>query len=277
VTADPVQPSYIMATNPTEVERDRLEGLEALYDATSFAALADLGVGPGWTVLEAGAGHGSVARWLADRVGPTGAVHAVDVDVRFLADLPDHVVVRRADVEADELRTDAAPDGYDLVHARMLVANLTAPDAAVDRLAAAVRPGGWLVLEEPVWLFTPEAAARWPSPRRALLERVARAWHAVMDRARLDAFAGLAGPGRLRARGFVDVGLRLRSDGVFGATPAARARRATHAQYGRLALEAGLIDEATVAEFLTVFDDPAEVLDYVVLGSCWGRRPGPAR
>jgi SAM-dependent methyltransferase len=266
-----VSPGYIMAANPTDVDRHRLAGLEALYDPATCAVLDELGVGTGWRALEAGAGHGSVARWLAERIGPTGEVHAIDVDLRFLDDLPAHVTVRRADVEHDDLRAGGA--GFDLVHARMLVANLVDPAAALDRLAMAVRPGGWLVVEDPVWLLTGDAATRWPSPRRAVLAVVARAWHEVMARAALDAFAGLAGPGRLRDRGFVEVGLRLRSDGVFGGTAAALARRATHEQYGRLAVEAGLIDPAVVEQFLEVFDDPTEVLDYVVLGSCWGRRP----
>ncbi len=210
-----VQPGYIMAANPDAIEADRLAGLEALYDPITVAVLEGLGVAPGWTVLDAGAGHGSIARWLAERVGPGGRVHAVDLDLRFLVDLPAHVVVRRADVEGASLLTDDA-DGFDLVHARMLLANLTAPEAATDRLAEAVRPAGWLVVEEPVWLLTPDAAARWPSTRRPLLVEIARAWHALMDAAHLDAFAGLAGPARLRSRGFDEVGLRLRSDGVFG-------------------------------------------------------------
>jgi SAM-dependent methyltransferase len=268
-----VQPGYIMAANPDAVEADRLAGLEALYDPSTVAVLDGLGVAPGAIVCEVGAGHGSIARWMADRVGPGGRVHAVDIDPRFLVGLPEHVIVRRVDVEAESLLTADVADGFDLVHTRMLLANLPAPEAATDRLAAAVGRGGWLVVEEPVWLFTPEAAARWPSKRRALLAEIARAWHSLMDDARLDAFAGLAGPARLRSRGFDEIGLRLRSDGVFGGTPAAGARRATHEQYGRLAVAAGLVDPKRVTEFLEVFDDPDEVLDYVVLGSAWGRRP----
>jgi SAM-dependent methyltransferase len=271
-----VRPGYIMAANPDPIEADRLSGLEALYDPATVAVLDGLGIAPGATVLEAGAGHGSITRWLADRVGPGGRVHAVDIDPRFLVGLPQHVVVRRVDVEAESLLSADVSEGFHLVHARMLLANLTAPEAAMDRLAEAVRPGGWLVVEEPVWLFTPDAAARWPSTRRPLLVEIARAWHALMDASSLDAFAGLAGPTRLRSRGFGEVGLRLRSDGVFGGTPAARARRATHEQYGRLAVAAGLADPKRVAEFLEVFDDPDEVLDYVVLGSTWGRRPPAA-
>lgn len=59
-------------------EHDRLHALEALFDDASAHHLARLGVGPGWRCLEVGAGAGGVARWLADRVGPSGQVLATD-------------------------------------------------------------------------------------------------------------------------------------------------------------------------------------------------------
>jgi ubiquinone/menaquinone biosynthesis C-methylase UbiE len=40
-------------------------------------------VQPGWRCLEVGAGRGSMAVWLAQRVGPSGHVVATDVDVGF--------------------------------------------------------------------------------------------------------------------------------------------------------------------------------------------------
>jgi ubiquinone/menaquinone biosynthesis C-methylase UbiE len=47
----------------------RFELLAACHDAASQRRAAALGVGPGWRCLDAGAGHGSFARWLAQRVG----------------------------------------------------------------------------------------------------------------------------------------------------------------------------------------------------------------
>jgi hypothetical protein len=42
--------------------------------------LAALGIQKGWHCLEVGAGHGVVARWLAEQVGPTGRVVATDIN-----------------------------------------------------------------------------------------------------------------------------------------------------------------------------------------------------
>jgi len=40
------------------------------------------------------------------------------------------------------------PSSYDLVHARNLLMHLPDPKAALQRLYAAVRPGGWLMVED---------------------------------------------------------------------------------------------------------------------------------
>jgi len=68
-------PSYVMP-NSWERARQRLELLEASYDAASFKRASRLGVREGWRCLDAGAGGGSFARWLSTQVGPAGSVIA---------------------------------------------------------------------------------------------------------------------------------------------------------------------------------------------------------
>ena len=75
---------YFAADYEQSQERERLRRLEAMSDRTTIRALDTVGVGPGWHCLEVGAGGGSVARLLGERVGPTGRVVAADLDPRFL-------------------------------------------------------------------------------------------------------------------------------------------------------------------------------------------------
>src|SRR3954454_13553394 len=81
-TTTPPQPSpptgYALDAS-WAAERDRLDGLTALYDGATIALCAQVGVGPGWRCAEVGAGTGSVAQLLAGRVGPAGRVVAVDL------------------------------------------------------------------------------------------------------------------------------------------------------------------------------------------------------
>src|SRR5690348_16766904 len=77
-------------------QRRRLAALEAWFDPGTIRHLEALGVAPGWRCLEVGAGGGSVARWLADRVSPQGHVLATDLDTCFLDALQSpHLEVRR--------------------------------------------------------------------------------------------------------------------------------------------------------------------------------------
>jgi hypothetical protein len=62
----------------------RLTLIEETYDEVTTGHLTRLGVGPGWRCPELGAGAGSIARWLADRVDDAGTVTAVDLEPRFL-------------------------------------------------------------------------------------------------------------------------------------------------------------------------------------------------
>lgn len=85
--------------NDWDGARRRLRALEQCFDATTARRLEVTGVGPGWRCLEVGAGAGSIARWLCQRVGPTAQVVAVDIDTRFLEELDDlNIEVRRQDV-----------------------------------------------------------------------------------------------------------------------------------------------------------------------------------
>lgn len=126
-------------------ERARLAGIESLWDPGSQALLDELGLDAGWRCLEVGAGGGSMVEWMAGR-GAT--VVAIDIDTRFVEPLAgDAIEVRRVDVRTDELPGSE----FDLVHARLLLEHLTERRRILDRLAAALRPGGWLVIEDYDW------------------------------------------------------------------------------------------------------------------------------
>lgn len=131
--------------NTWEKARWRLSELESIYDPGTTARLTALGVDAGWRCLELGAGGGSIARWLCDRVGPTGSVAAVDLEPRFLeADPRPNMEIHRRDIVADGL----PGDGYDLIHTRALLMHLPNADRLVAHMVSRLRPGGVLLVEE---------------------------------------------------------------------------------------------------------------------------------
>src|SRR4051794_22730767 len=127
-------------------ERERLDSLTSLYDARTLRLCEQLGLTAGWHCLDAGAGTGSLATALAERGGPTGSVTALDSDARFLVPRESLTVV-----ESDLTNTNLPIGRFELVHARLVLEHLPERDQVLAKLAAAVRPGGWLLIEDFDW------------------------------------------------------------------------------------------------------------------------------
>ena len=119
--------------------------LSAVFDPGTIRHLEACGVERGWHCLEVGGGNGSIASWLANRVGPTGHVLATDIDPRFLESLKlPNLEVQRHDIATDPLPITA----FDLVHARLVLMHLPERENALARMISALKPGGWLIDEE---------------------------------------------------------------------------------------------------------------------------------
>ena len=151
---------YVHANAAFDDELGRLRLLQARYDPRTFARLSMFGPLAGTRCLEVGAGAGSVARWLAAQAGPSGQVVATDTNPRFLAGAHSTgVEVRRHDILTDPLE----PGRYDLVHCRALLVHLADPLQAVRTMAAAVRPGGWLLIEDADYVLACRGQPRSPA------------------------------------------------------------------------------------------------------------------
>ncbi len=174
-------------------ERRRLAGIESLWDPGSQALLEEIGVSDGWRCLEVGAGGGSLVEWMASR----GArVMAIDIDTRFIESLAsDGVEVHRIDVCRDELPRSR----FDLVHARLVLEHLAERRQILNRLAAALRPGGWLVIEDYDWT---DFGLQGDDPQ---LDRVGEAIITFMQRAGFDPHYGRRLVGDIAAAGLTDV------------------------------------------------------------------------
>jgi SAM-dependent methyltransferase len=122
---------------------DRHQFLAAMLDPVTRERLAGLGPLAGQRCLELGAGGGSVAAWLVAEAGPAGRVLATDINLRHLPDSAAYETLRH------DLRSEPVPPGpWDLIHARLVLLHIPDRENILRRLAAALAPGGALVLEE---------------------------------------------------------------------------------------------------------------------------------
>ncbi len=241
----------------------RLSLLEACYDPGTERRLGAIGVASGWRCLEVGGGAGSVARWLCDRVGPSGQVVAVDLDPRFLAQIDAaNLTVRGLDVTRDEL-----PAGtFDLVHARHLLMHLPERLEVLERLVRCLAPGGWLLLEEGD-AFPVEGHA-------GGVEARLWAWYIdALARAGADSRWARRLPGLLDAAGIVHVAAEADVPLYRGGSPTAEMVRLCFTQVA----ERDAPDEETrplVDKFCVALADPGRWFTYYAAVAAWGRAPG---
>src|SRR5215467_6609579 len=125
--------------------RQRLAFLEQCLDPGTFRRIGSLGIADRWHCLEVGAGGGSVAQWLCAQVGAAGRVVAIDIDTRFVDGLDES----NLEVRHHNLISDSLPqNSFDLVHTRMVLMHIPSREEILPRLVSALKPGGWLVIEE---------------------------------------------------------------------------------------------------------------------------------
>lgn len=246
-----------------EKERQRIAGMEALWDPGTIAELERLGVAEGWRCLDVGAGGGTVAQWLAGRVGEGGHVVAADLDTRYL----EPVAADNLEVVQNDITAGAPGEGFDLVHARLLLEHIPDTDALAN-MVAATKPGGWLLLEDY------DFASSVGYPAHPLADRVQDAVLGFMSEVgSFDPNYGRRLVGELRAAGLDQVEGDGRVRVLYGGTPGTDFFRFSLESLRAVLTERGDATDAEIDECLALFDDPDRVLLSPAMIAARGRRP----
>ncbi|WP_200308790.1 class I SAM-dependent methyltransferase [Streptomyces adelaidensis] len=273
--------SRYLFDNADDQTRERFSVLESRYDPWSRKALENTGVGPGWRCLEVGGGGGSLGDWLGERVGPDGEVLVTDLDPRWAVQrqLPANVRLLTHDITRDPMPGDG---DFDLVHARLVLLHLPERTRVLERLTGALRPGGWLVLEEfdcgwtPV-LATPDGEAG------ALFERVHGALLEALGQAGAEPLWGRQVVGEMMRAGLEGVTATTYAETWAGGGQGIKLHRANIEQAARRAGEAEIrigamrigdtwLGDGELRRFLELLDDPGFVVNSYPMVSARGRR-----
>jgi SAM-dependent methyltransferase len=245
--------------------RARLSSLEDWLDPGTIGHLRGRGVGTGWNCLEVGAGGGSIARWMCGQVGPGGQVVATDLDTRFLEVLQEpNLRVERHDVTVDALPAAA----FDLAHCRLVLAHLPQRQAVLARLAAALKPSGWLVAEE--MDFVSVTAGEHQPGARAFLQAVAVSNEVLRGRG-FDPGYGRRLLADLRTAGLAGTAAEGRATIWPGGSAGAMAWQLTFEQLTPQMAALGL-DQATTAAAIAACRDPGFSFMSQLTIAAWGQR-----
>ncbi|MFC1440566.1 methyltransferase domain-containing protein [Streptacidiphilus sp. N1-10] len=248
---------------------DRFTALETCYDPVSRLRIAQTGLGAGWHCLEVGGGGGSLGTWLADVVGPLGQVLLTDLvpQPRGPQDEPTNLTVMQHDIVSDDLPQNA----FDLVHARLVLLHLPQRRQVLDRLVAALRPGGWLVLEEFDCGWVPVLTA--PHPGAAeLFEKVHAHLMRLLSEAGADPLWGRRVYGAMSQAGLTDLSSSTHAEAWAGGGAGIRLHRVNTEQVEDRLL-AGGVTAAELRDFWSLLDEPGFAVNSYPLVTVRGRRP----
>jgi SAM-dependent methyltransferase len=254
-------------------ETRRLRSLEAEFDPGTCRLLEAIGVGEGWNSLEVGAGAGSIARWLARRSAPSGHVVAIDLDLRHMdCDGLPNLEMRRQDIVSD----DVGEGVFDLVHARAVLEHVPDRQEALRRMVAAVKPGGWLLIEDTDFRASMMSLmSRYMSVDSEVTERVMGAFEPLYHSAGADPWYGVGLTHALRDCALEDVQGEVRARILPGGVD--DLRHLTLKIVKPTMLAQGLVSEPDIDRVIDLAADPGSLMPSVVLVAGWGRRPRDRR
>jgi SAM-dependent methyltransferase len=201
---------------------------------------------------------------MAERVGPSGSVLSTDVDLRFHAQSDGVLEVRLHDIAKDDLPRDH----FDLVHARGVLQHIPAREHALERMIAATRPGGWIVVEDADWVTFESPQV--PEPFRTVtaemtaLHAAARGW---------DPHFGGRLLGLFESRGLEAVCAEGVCWTMRGGTDSADWYVLAVEYAGPILVAAGKLGQAQLDAALAQARRPNFAIPSPLAVACWGRRP----
>ncbi|SHN27273.1 methyltransferase domain-containing protein [Actinacidiphila paucisporea] len=265
--------SYLLGADDSE--RGRLLAQGEMFAEETAGLLARVAPPQGGRAVDVGCGPLGVLDLLSRAVGPHGAVVGLDAEPRML-EMARRTLAERDLHNVELVLRDAGssglePGGFDLVHTRLLLMNVPHSDAVLSEMAALVRPGGKMAIQDVDWM-TRVCVPEHPAWDR-VVTMVAELWRLNG----MDVYIGRKLPAMLRAAGFRDVGVTAHTR-TFGPGDPYQTLMVDRAELCRAPLvERGLTTDAELSALLEKLrahlEDPGTNVVHATLFQAWGTRP----
>src|SRR5665647_313396 len=242
---------YLLDNQQVEAGQ-RFDALSELFNPSTFRHAQAVGLEAGGRVWQVGAG---------------GHVLATDIDTSWLDSGDTGFEVLRHDVGAEP-----PPSGFfDLVHARLVLVHVPQRARALVAMVAALKPGGWILLEEADPALQPLVCPDETGAEQELANKVKRGFRTLLEAHGVDLAYGRTLPRLLRNVGLIEV----QSDAFFpmGGPACTELERATVEQVRDALIAAGIATEAEIELHLLNVASGRLDLATSPMVSAWGRKP----
>jgi ubiquinone/menaquinone biosynthesis C-methylase UbiE len=271
---------YLWDNAATSEVSQRFTSLEIMYDPITFQHIESLGIAEGWRCLEVGGGGGSVSRWLSEKVGSIGRVFVTDINPQFLTGMT--WTIGNVDVLKNDITIDSGipKNAFDLAHARLVLIHLSQREKALANMVSAVRPGGWVVIED-FDMMVSEILADYhprlgvpPTMSTGLYSKVIQARTRVLEEHGADLHYARKLYAMLRSNGLAYVGMSTGGVSTWsGGSACARLHIANSLQSRDEMIATGLLSEKEFDDSIKMMNDPEWVVFSHMMVSAWERKP----
>jgi SAM-dependent methyltransferase len=170
---------YVLGTNDEELDRLGLQ--HRVWRPTVLDCWRRAGITFGSRVIDVGAGPGYATVDLAELVGRTGEVLAIERSARFL-DFARNACAARGLTnvqfrEADLMHESLGPLAFDAAWCRWVASFVSSPEKLIQTIAGALRPGGVAIFHEYIDYRTLRLAPRRPA-FESFVNEVVDSWRA---------------------------------------------------------------------------------------------------
>lgn len=171
---------YVLGTNDEELDRLGLQ--HRVWRPIVLECWRRAGITFGSRVIDVGAGPGYATVDLAELVGPTGEVFAIERSGRFLEFAKKACAARGLSNvrfrEADLMEESLGKLDFDAAWCRWVASFVSSPEKLINEIAGALRPGGVAIFNEYIDYRTWRLAPRRPAVESFVNEVVA-SWRAT--------------------------------------------------------------------------------------------------
>ena len=140
----------MMATG--EAAARRLQLIDSIFGPSTRKLLISSGLKVGWRVADIGCGVGLVSFWMAEQVGSTGSVAAVDASAAQIETAGNYSAQQGfANIvfhTANAYDTGLPRESFDLVFSRFLMCHVPEPARAISEMRSLLKVGGVLACED---------------------------------------------------------------------------------------------------------------------------------
>ncbi len=242
---------YVFQATEEPRELVRLQMLERIFDPGTQRRMLATGLTTGWHCLEVGAGAGSIVRWLEQRVGPSGKVVALDTNPRFLRGSSSSTIEI---MQGDICDTELPLATFDLVHARYVMIHIAEYRKAFERMLRCVKPGGWVVIEEPD--FQAARAVTGPEESRLSFGRVTDAIERMFTSLGMDYALGAQLPALFQEYDLSHLTVEHEGHLSAGGGMVAQLMKLSAEQLRDKYVATGKVTEADIEQYCRLADDP---------------------